>query len=178
MPPYGARVRIGSDGLLKRAHDTLSEGVPNPAAHGAGPTHHNLVANNVITRNATDCGITAPGHNPGAVNAAGVSQPTVAGVYDNVIRGNEVTGNGLKGEGAGVLFANAAAGTASYNNLVEGNDIAGNELSGVTMHAHTLMPGQVEDLNGNTIIGKKIGKNNTGGDPLDSPASPEDLQTR
>jgi len=137
-----------------------------------------LVANNVITRNATDCGITAPGHNPGAVNAAGVSQPTVAGVYDNVIRGNEVTGNGLKGEGAGVLFANAAAGTASYNNLVEGNDIAGNELSGVTMHAHTLMPGQVEDLNGNTIIGKKIGKNNTGGDPLDSPASPEDLQTR
>jgi hypothetical protein len=142
-----------------------------------GPTHHNLVANNVITQNATDCGITAPGHNPGALNAAGVPQPAVAGVYDNVIRGNTVTDNGLKGEGAGVLFANAAAGTASYNNLVEGNYIAGNELSGVTMHAHTLMPGQVEDLNGNTIIGNKIGKNNTGGDPLDSPASPEDLQT-
>ena len=142
-----------------------------------GPTHHNLVANNVITQNATDCGITAPGHNPGALNAAGVPQPTVAGVYNNVIRGNTVTDNGLKGEGAGVLFANAAAGTASYNNLVEGNYIAGNELAGVTMHAHTLMPGQVEDLNGNTIIGNTIGKNNTGGDPLDSPASPEDLQT-
>ena len=97
-----------------------------------------LVANNIITRNATDCGITAPGHNPGALNAAGVPQPTVAGVYDNVIRGNVVTDNGLKGEGTGVLFANAAAGTASYNNLVEGNYIAGNELSGVTMHAHTL----------------------------------------
>jgi hypothetical protein len=142
-----------------------------------GPTHHNVVANNVITQNATDCGITAPGHNPGALNAAGVPQPTVAGVYDNVIRGNVVTDNGLKGEGAGVLFANAAAGTASYNNLVEGNYIAGNELSGVTMHAHTLAPGQFEDLNGNTITGNKIGKNNSGGDPLDSPASPEDLQT-
>ena len=134
-----------------------------------GPTHHNLVADNVITRNSSDCGITVPGHNPGALNAAGIPQPSVAGVYDNAIRGNTVTDNGLKGEGAGVLFANAAAGTASYNNLVVGNYIAGNELSGVTMHAHTLQPGQFEDLNGNTITGNKIGKNNTGGDPLDSP---------
>ncbi len=134
-----------------------------------GPTHHNLVADNVITQNASDCGITVPGHNPGALNAAGIPQPSVAGVYNNVIRGNTVTDNGLKGEGAGVLFANAAAGTASYNNLVVGNYIAGNELSGVTMHAHTLKPGQFEDLNGNTITGNKIGTNNTGGDPLDSP---------
>ena len=142
-----------------------------------GPTHHNLVANNVVTGNASDCGITVPGHNPMALNAKGVPQPSVAGVYDNIIRGNVVTDNGIKGEGAGVLFANAAAGTASYNNLVEGNYIAGNGLSGVTMHAHTIMPGQFEDLNGNTITGNKIGKNNIDGDTLDSPASPEDLQT-
>ena len=134
-----------------------------------GPTHHNTVAGNVITRNASDCGITVPGHNPMALNAKGVRQPSVAGVYDNVIRGNVVTDNGLKGEGAGVLFANAGPGTASYNNLVVGNYIAGNELAGVTMHAHTLMPGQFEDLNGNTVVGNKIGTNNTGGDPLDSP---------
>ena len=81
------------------------------------------------------------------------------------------------GRGRRVLFANAAAGTASYNNLVEGNYIAGNGLSGVTMHAHTIGPGQFEDLSGNTIIGNKIGKNNIDGDTLDSPASPEDLQT-
>ena len=142
-----------------------------------GPTHNNLVADNVVTGNASDCGITVPGHNPGALNAAGVPQPSVAGVYDNVIRGNVVTDNGIKGEGAGVLFANAAAGTASYNNLVEGNYIAGNGLSGVTMHAHTIGPGQFEDLSGNTITGNKIGKNNIDGDTLDSPASPEDLQT-
>ncbi len=140
-----------------------------------GPTHNNLVANNVVTGNSSDCGITVPGHNPGALNGAGVPQPSVAGVYDNVIRNNVVTDNGLAGEGAGVLFANATAGTASYNNLVEYNYIAGNGLSGVTMHAHTIKPGQFEDLNGNTIIGNKIGKNNIDGDPLDSPASPSDL---
>ena len=142
-----------------------------------GPTHNNLVANNVVTGNASDCGITVPGHNPKALNSKGVPQPSVAGVYANVIRGNVVTDNGIKGEGAGVLFANAAAGTASYNNLVEGNYIAGNGLSGVTMHAHTIAPGQFEDLNGNTITGNKIGKNNIDGDTLDSPASPKDLQT-
>ena len=142
-----------------------------------GPTDHNLVEHNVVTGNASDCGITVPGHNPDALNAAGVPQPSVAGVYDNVIRDNIVTDNGLKGDGAGVLFANASAGTASYDNLVQGNYIAGNGLSGVTMHAHTLGPGQFEDLNGNTVIGNVIGENNKDGDPLDSPASPEDLQT-
>jgi nitrous oxidase accessory protein NosD len=146
-----------------------------------GPTHNNLVANNVVTGNATDCGITVPGHNPDALSATGQRQPSVAGVYDNVIRGNVVTNNGLKGEGAGVLFANATAGTASYNNLVQGNFIAGNGLSGVTMHAHTIGPGQFEDLNGNRVIGNTIGKNNLDGDTLDCPpgstCSPQDLVT-
>jgi hypothetical protein len=142
-----------------------------------GPTHNNVIENNIITRNATDCGVTAPGHNPAALNAKGQRQPAVAGVYRNAIVHNVITNNGLKGEGAGVLFANAGPGTASYNNLVEGNFIAGNELSGVTMHAHTLMPGQFEDLSGNKIIGNKIGTNNTGGDPLDSPVSPKDTKT-
>ena len=146
-----------------------------------GPTHNILVANNVVTGNATDCGITVPGHNPDALSATGQRQPSVAGVYDNVIRGNVVTNNGLKGDGAGVLFANATAGTASYNNLVQGNYIAGNGLSGVTMHAHTIGPGQFEDLNGNRVIGNTIGKNNIDGDTLDCPpgstCSPQDLVT-
>ena len=70
-----------------------------------------------------------------------------------------------------MLFANAAPGTASYDNLVEFNYIAGNKLSGVTMHAHTLGPGQFDDLSGNWIRGNKIGRNNTGGDPLDGTTS-------
>ena len=68
------------------------------------------------------------------------------------------------------LFAYAGPGTASYDNLVVDNYIAGNELSGVTMHAHTLGPGQFEDLSGNRIVHNTIGKNNNGGDPLDGTA--------
>jgi len=83
----------------------------------------------------------------------------------------------VKGEGAGVLFANAGPGTASYDNLVQGNYIAGNGLPGVTMHAHTLPPGGHEDLNGNVIVANSIGKNNLDGDTLDGPPGPADLQT-
>jgi nitrous oxidase accessory protein NosD len=140
-----------------------------------GPTHDNVVEDNVVTDNASDCGITVPGHNPNALNSAGVPQPSVAGVYRNVIRDNVVTNNGVKGEGAGVLFANAMPGTASYDNLVEGNYIAGNGLAGVTMHAHG--PAGNEDLNGNVIVGNTIGKNNLDGDTLDGPPGPSDLKT-
>lgn len=142
-----------------------------------GPDHNNLVEGNVVTGNASDCGITVPGHNPNALNAEGVPQPQVAGVYDNVIRNNVVTGNGVTGEGAGVLFANATAGTASYDNLVEDNYIAGNGLSGVTMHAHIIGPGQFEDLSGNVIVNNVIGQNNLTGDPLDGPPGPSDPVT-
>jgi parallel beta-helix repeat protein len=140
-----------------------------------GPTHNNMIEENTVTANAYDCGITVPGHNPFALDSQGNPQPKIAGVYDNVIRDNRVTNNGLLGEGAGVLFANAGPGTASYNNLVEDNYLAGNELSGVTMHAHTLPPGTFEDLNGNRIIDNRIGANNLGsavagrGDGLDGP---------
>jgi nitrous oxidase accessory protein NosD len=136
-----------------------------------GPTHDNVIEDNIITDNPYDCGVTAPGHNPSALGRSGKPRPAVAGVYQNVIRNNQITYNGLKGEGAGVLFANAAPGTASYDNLVTGNYLVGNELSGVTMHAHTLGPNQFEDLNGNRIIDNTIGRNNLGGDPLDGTAS-------
>lgn len=130
-----------------------------------GPTHDNLVAGNVVKDNLFDCGVTVPGHNPMALDAKGNRQPNVAGDYDNVIAGNWITGNGVKGEGAGVLFANAAPGSASYDNLVIHNYIAGNELAGVTLHAHPIPPGTFEDLNGNRIITNTMGTNNTGGDP-------------
>ncbi len=137
-----------------------------------GPTHDNEIQGNTVTKNLFDCGITVPGHNGNALDGNGNPQPSVAGVYNNVIEGNRITDNGTSGEGAGVLFANAGPGTASYNNWVIGNYIAGNELSGVTMHAHTLGPGQFEDMNGNNVIGNWIGKNNSGGDPLDSAPPP------
>jgi nitrous oxidase accessory protein NosD len=130
-----------------------------------GPTHHNRIFRNIIRRNLYDCGVTVPGHNPHALDESGNLQPSVAGVYDNVISHNRITQNGLRGEGAGVLFANATAGTASYDNLVAGNYIAGNEMAGVTMHAHAVDAGKYENLSGNRIVHNTIGPNNLGGDP-------------
>ncbi len=130
-----------------------------------GPTHHNRIAHNFVTRNLYDCGVTLPGHNPHALDANGNRQPWVAGVYDNVIVRNRITGNGTRDEGAGVLFANATAGTASYDNLVTHNYIAGNEMAGVTMHAHPVDAGKFEDLSGNRIVHNTIDRNNIGGDP-------------
>ena len=140
-----------------------------------GPTHNNVVQGNVVTDNVADCGITVPGHNPNALDSSGVPQPSVAGVYRNAILGNVVTGNGVKGFGAGVLFATPTPGTASYDNLVQGNYIAGNGLAGVTMHAHG--PKSHEDLNGNVIVYNSIGKNNLLGDPLDGPPGPVNKPT-
>jgi hypothetical protein len=50
------------------------------------------------------------------------------------------------------------------------------------VHAHTITPGQFEDLSGNRVIGNTIGKNNLDGDTLDCPpgsttCSPQDLVT-
>jgi hypothetical protein len=142
-----------------------------------GPTHGNVVAHNIVTGNSTDCGVTLPGHNPGALSATGQPQPSVAGVYGNVIRDNLVTSNGVAGEGGGVLFANASNGTASngtasYDNLVQGNYFAGNGLAGVTFHAHVIASGQFEDLSGNQVIGNVFGQNNLDGDGLDYPPDP------
>jgi hypothetical protein len=130
-----------------------------------GPTYHNKIGHNVVARNLWDCGITVVGHNPHALDASGNPQPTVAGVYDNVILRNRIVGNGMRDEGAGVLFANAMAGTASYDNLVSHNAISGNEMAGVTMHAHPVPAGMYENLSGNRVLGNRIGPNNLGGDP-------------
>ena len=126
-----------------------------------GPSFKNVIAWNHVWANLYDCGITMPGHSPNAVSSTGVPQPTVAGVYDNLVAHNLVTGNGLKGEGAGVLIAAAGPGSASYDNVVLDNTIAGNNMGGITVHSHA--PNQ--DVNGNRFIGNTLSHNNLGGDP-------------
>ena len=69
----------------------------------SGPATGNWIAGNLAKGNETDCGITLPSHNPNALSADGKRQPTEGGVYGNVVSGNIVVDNGLKGEGAGVL---------------------------------------------------------------------------
>ena len=126
-----------------------------------GPTADNLIAHNWVLDNTLDCGITMAGHNPGAA-PKGVPAPTVAGVYENLIKDNVAEGNGVAGQGAGILMAAGIpiGGGAVYDNTVSGNLIKGNGLAGVTVHNH--VPGQ--DLNGNKIIHNRIGTNNVDGD--------------
>jgi nitrous oxidase accessory protein NosD len=127
-----------------------------------GPTHGNVVADNKVLDNTDDCGITLAGHNPAAA-PGGVPNPTAGGVYDNVIADNVATGNGIAGQGGGVLLAAGIpiGGGAVYDNTVVGNFLEGNGLAGVTLHNHN--PGQ--DLNGNEIVHNVIKTNNLDGDP-------------
>jgi parallel beta-helix repeat protein len=126
-----------------------------------GPATGNWIVANNVHDNLFDCGITLPSHSAVALDQNGVRQPALGGVYGNVIAFNRVVGNGVLGEGAGVLFAAAQPGSAAYNNVVIGNFIAGNNLAGVTMHAHA--PNQ--DISGNRVTFNDIGTNNLGGDP-------------
>lgn len=133
----------------------------------SGPTHGNLIAGNTVADNPYDCGVTLGGHNKGAA-PNGVPDPAVAGVYGNTIEHNRSTGNGLQGQGSGVLLGSAVPGGAVYDNLVTGNYLSGNGLAGVTLHSH--LPGQ--DLNGNVVTGNLIATNNVHGDFDSPPADP------
>jgi len=126
-----------------------------------GPGARNTIVGNLIRSNTTDCGITLPSHNQQALSGSGARQPALGGVYGNLVQNNTVVGNGLQGEGAGVLVAAAGPGMASYNNRIIGNRINGNSMAGVTIHSHT--PNQ--DVSGNVIRDNDIGRNNLKGDP-------------
>jgi nitrous oxidase accessory protein NosD len=111
-----------------------------------GPTHGNFVAANTIHDNAEDCGITLPSH-----NALATTDPSKAGVYDNIVLGNVSERNG----GAGVGMFAPAPGMASYDNQVIGNTLRDNGEAGVAIHAHA--PGQ--NVSGNVIVGNTISGN-------------------
>jgi Right handed beta helix region len=153
--------------LMTVAHSWVSRNAITRNAGGIlvtdelGPTHANVIAWNRVWRNPYDCGITVPGHNPNAVSATGTRQPAMAGVYGNWIVHNVVNRNGLKGEGAGILFAGAGPGTGSYDNFVGWNTANGNNLAGITVHSHA----PNTDVNGNRFFANRLSFNNRGGDP-------------
>ncbi len=121
-----------------------------------GPTSHNTIEGNLVEDNESDCGITIVGHNAGGVNAKGVPQPSVGGVFDNLVTANMVISNGTTSEGGGILLA----GAASYDNTITDNEITGNGLAGVTIHEHG-----VNALSGDVISGNWFGTNDITGDP-------------
>ena len=73
-----------------------------------GPNSHNVIEDNRVTDNRTECGIVLPSHNGGAVSYTAVPQtapappiftltgrnPQAGGVFDNVVRDNVVLRNG------------------------------------------------------------------------------------
>jgi parallel beta-helix repeat protein len=127
-----------------------------------GPTAGNTISGNRVLDNLYDCGITVAGHNPNAVSTTnGKLAPKTGGIYGNRISKNVSNGNGVKGEGAGILLAVAGPGAAVYDNVVQGNTANGNNLAGVTLHLHA--PGSY--LNGNKIIGNRLSNDGLGGDP-------------
>ncbi len=156
-----------------------------------GPNAYNVVQDNHVNFNTTECGIVLPSHssdavsfttNPdGSLTVTG-RNPDQGGVYDNIVRGNVAIGNGtapapadfggVGASGSGIGIFASGPGSAAYDNLVVGNYLAGNGLAGVAMHAHH--PGG-EDMNGNDIIGNWFERNNVGGDAFDGGVT--DLQT-
>ena len=153
------------------------------------PTSHNLIDGNLVTDNKTECGIVLASHNGGAVTfdpttfAVTGRNPSVGGIYDNVIRHNVALRNGTAkappefgggGSGSGIGIFGAFQGTGAYDNVVADNFAAGNGLAGFTIHAH--LPGG-EDVNGNKVVDNVFGTNNVGGDGYDGPPGPTDYHT-
>lgn len=166
-------------------HSVVRNSVVNDNADGIlltddyGPNAYNLIENDVVNDNKTECGIVLASHSSTAVTfnpttfAVTGRNPEKGGLYGNVIRHNRAIGNGTAlappqfgglGSGAGIGIFGSGPGSAAYDNTVIGNYLAGNGLAGVTLHAHH--PGG-EDINGNSIIGNWFETNNVAGDGFD-----------
>ena len=124
-----------------------------------GPTSHNVIRSNRTIGNTDDCGITLAGHNPAAVNPMTGLPTGAAGVFANVVQGNQSDGNGVAGQGAGILLGGGAPYAGVYGNVIRGNEASGNGLSGITIHQHL-----VGDLNGNVVENNTLSNNNLDGD--------------
>jgi parallel beta-helix repeat protein len=120
-----------------------------------GPTHDNTIDGNSVTNNVLDCGITIPSH-PRATN----NGPPY-GVYRNVISNNVSSGNGTRGEGAGIGIFAFLPGARVSDNLITGNRITGNGIPGIAFHAHA--PGI--NMDNNVITGNYIAGNGPDDDP-------------
>jgi hypothetical protein len=90
-------------------------------------------------------------------------------VFDNLVEHNVSDGNGVAGQGAGILVAGGGPDTAAYGNLISHNEASGNGPSGVTIHQHF-----VGNPNGNVIEFNQLSNdnNNVDGDSDFVPTTP------
>jgi hypothetical protein len=118
-----------------------------------GPTHDNLITENLVRDNPFDCGITLASHPPASITGSASS----LGVFHNTVAENTSLRNGLAvfGAGAGIGMFDSVPGAKCYGNVVINNTAVGNGLPGVAMHSHT--PGQ--NLNDNMIVGNYLANN-------------------
>jgi nitrous oxidase accessory protein NosD len=125
-----------------------------------GPSHDNVIARNIITDNAEDCGITLPSH-----NGAALHDPARGGVYRNTVVDNDSERNGGAGIGAFAPFP----GTASYGNTIVHNTTVGNGEGGINIHSHTPQ----QNVSGNVIVNNTIAGN--GVDPDSGSTQPNGI---
>ena len=128
-----------------------------------GETFENLITGNSVHDNALDCGITLASHPP----SPQASSKLPYGVVSNNIVGNNVSRNGIAGEGAGIGVFAPGPGNVAFENKIIGNVILDNGLPGVTVHNHAAPPGAPGvNLNDLVILGNYISGN--GADVQDS----------
>jgi nitrous oxidase accessory protein NosD len=121
-----------------------------------GATSNNVVQHSTFLDNTEDCGITLASHLAQDVPGP----PTSHGVFQNTVQYNVSDGNGVAGEGGGILMAGGGPNTKVYENVVTNNEASGNGLAGVVIHLH--VPGS--DLHGNVITFNHLSNNNLDGD--------------
>jgi len=124
-----------------------------------GPSTKNKILDNWITGNVQQCGIIMAGH-VAAVDPVTFAPLGTHGVFNNLVAGNTVKGNGTYAQGGGILMGGGALDAAVYGNVIKGNFASGNGLAGVVVHQHA--PG---DLNNNVIVDNTLVNNNVAGDP-------------
>ena len=115
-----------------------------------GPTRDNLISDNTIGDNPSDCGITLASH---WVDSSKVATAEVAGIYRNTVTRNTVSGSG----GAGIGIFAAGPGGAAWGNIVDGNTVTKNGLAGLAIHSHA----KFQNVDGNVFRNNTVSGNAT-----------------